>query len=178
MAAQRSKRRSKKRRSPGAAPRAVRSARRELRAERGALAETERRRSSRTLGTEGERPPSPFGGLPVSELAIFVGIVALVVWFIEGGTVTLVVGVAVCALGVLEVTAREHFAGYRSHASLLAGIPAIGLGIGFVSLIGEQRDRAPLLLAVAAPVFALLFWLLRKRFRTARQARLARPPAA
>jgi len=38
------------------------------------------------------------------------------------------------------------------------------------------RERGLLLLAVV-PVYAILFWLLRKRFLTARQARLARPPA-
>ncbi len=97
----------------------------------------------------------------------------------RGGTATLVVGIAVVTLGVLEVTAREHFSGYRSHATLLAAIPAVALGIGVVSLAGTDRqDRAPVLLAVAVPVFAFLFWLLRKRFQIARQARVARPPAA
>ena len=178
VASQKSKRRSRKRRDTGTAPRAVRTPRREQRAERRTIAETERRRHTRTAGPAGERPPSPVGGLPISELAIFLGIVALIVWFINGGTVTLVVGLGVCALGVLEVTAREHFTGYRSHAQLLAAIPAIGLAIGFVSLIGEQRNRGLLLVLIAGPVFAILFWLLRKRFRAARQARLARPPAA
>ena len=81
----------------------------------------------------------------------------------------------VCTLGVLEVTAREHFSGYRSHATLLAGIPAVGVELGLVAAIGVPRQRALLLLAVV-PVYAILFWLLRKRFLTARQARLARPP--
>ena len=40
----------------------------------------------------------------------------------------LAVGVVVCTLGVLEVTAREHFSGYRSHATLLAAIPAVASG--------------------------------------------------
>jgi hypothetical protein len=30
---------------------------------------------------------------------------------------------------------------------------------------------------IAVPVYAFLFWQLRKRFMVARQARLARPPA-
>jgi hypothetical protein len=151
--------------------------RREQRAEREAAATLNERRAQRQLGTEGERPPSPFGGVPVSELAIFAGLVAIVVWLVGGGgVVTLAVGLTACALGVLEVTGREHLSGYRSHTTLLAGIPAIAIGIGVVSLIGEHRDRAPLLLAVAGPIFALLFWFLRKRFQIARQARVARPP--
>lgn len=82
----------------------------------------------------------------------------------------------VCTLGVVEVTAREHFSGYRSHASLLAGIPAVGAGIVVIVLAGVPRQRGLVLLAVI-PVYAALFWLLRKRFMSARQARLARPPA-
>jgi hypothetical protein len=177
LAGQKSKR-SRKRRAPGTAPRAVSSQRREQCAEREALARRDERRATRQLGTEGERPPSPFGGLPVSEFLIFVGLVGLVVWLIVGGTATLIAGIAICTIGVLEVTAREHLSGYRSHATLLAAVPAIALGIGFVSLVGtDRRDRAPLLLAVAVPVFLFLFWLLRKRFQVARQARVARPPA-
>jgi hypothetical protein len=177
LASQKSKR-SRKRRNPGAAPRAVSSQRREQRSEREALAHRQERRATRQLGTEGDRPPSPFGGLPVSEFLIFVGLVGIVVWLIVGGTAALIAGIAVCAIGVLEVTGREHLSGYRSHTTLLAAVPAIALGIGFVSVVGtDRRDRAPLLLAVAVPVFAFLFWLLRKRFQVARQARVARPPS-
>ncbi len=124
----------------------------------------------------GERPESPFGGLPVSELAIFAGLVGAVIGFIRGGGPALIVGLGVCALGVIEVTAREHFSGYRSHTALLAAIPAVALEAILVVLVGEPRQRALLLLAVV-PVFAGLFWLLRRRFLAARQARIARPPA-
>ena len=44
------------------------------RAERdGRARRSEQRRGQRQLGTEGERPASPFGGLPISELAILAG---------------------------------------------------------------------------------------------------------
>jgi hypothetical protein len=179
VASQKSKRRSRKRRTSGSAPRAVPSPRRDERSDRQARASQTDRRSQRHLGTEGERPPSPFGGLPISEILIFAGLVAIVVWLIVGGVATLVVGIVVVTLGVLEVTAREHLTGYRSHTTLLAAVPAVALGIGVVSLVGTNRnDRAPVLLAVAVPVFAFLAWLLRKRFQIARQARVARPPAA
>ena len=46
----------------------------------------------RQLGIVGERPPSPFGGVPVSEIAIFAGLVAIVVWLIGGALPVLVVG--------------------------------------------------------------------------------------
>lgn len=94
------------------------------------------------------------------------------VGLLRGGGAALIVGVIVCTLGVLEVTAREHFSGYRSHAMLLAAIPAVGVEAGLAAL-GGPRDRALLLLPVV-PVFAVLLWLLRRRFQTARQARIAR----
>ncbi|HWE14399.1 MAG TPA: hypothetical protein VG365_12840 [Solirubrobacteraceae bacterium] len=152
------------------------STRREVRAERELLAERERRRGERRLGREGERPEGPFGGLPISELAIFAGLIAAVVGFVGGARASLIVGLVVCALGVLEVTAREHFSGYRSHTVLLAAVPAIALEVGVVVAFGEPRQRALLLVAVV-PVFSILFWLLRRRFASARQARIARPPA-
>jgi hypothetical protein len=164
---------SRKRRNRGSAPRAVPSARREVRADRETRAEREHKRGQRQLGREGERPESPFAGLPVSELAIFAGLVAAVIGFINGGGPALVVGLIICALGVVEITAREHFSGYRSHTALLAAVPAVALEVALVLAFGEPKQRALLLLAVV-PVFAILFWLLRRRFLTARQRRVAR----
>ena len=153
-----------------AAPRAAPAKRREPPAPRPA----QQRAATNPLGAYGERPLGPFGGVPVSEIAIFAGAVGVVVGLIGSGGAPLIVGVIVCALGVLEVTAREHFSGYRSHTLLLAGIPAVGTEVAIVAFLGEPRQRALLLLAVV-PVYALLFWLLRKRFQVARQARIARP---
>jgi hypothetical protein len=165
--------RSRKRRKPGSAPRAVPSSRRDERAVRVAEAERRRQRGQRQLGREGERPQGPFGGLPVSEVAIFLGIIGAVFGFLNGGGPALVVGLVVCALGVCEITAREHFSGYRSHTALLAGIPAVLIEVGVVAIFGEPKQRA-FLLVVVVPVFAILFWLLRRQFMIARQARVAR----
>jgi hypothetical protein len=151
----------------------VASQRRELRAERRASVPRDERRPS-PAGAYGERPPSPFGGLPISEIAIFAGAVGLIVGLVQGGGAALIVGVVVCALGVIEVTAREHFSGYRSHATLLAAIPAVGVETGIVALLG--RGGLVLLLAVV-PVFGGVFLFVRKRFDVARQRRLARPPS-
>lgn len=172
-----SKRRSRKRRNRESAPRAVPSQRREQRAEREITVAREQRRRESAIGTTyGERPPSPFGGLPVSEIAIFAGVVGVIVGLVQGGGPALIAGLIVCALGVIEVTAREHFSGYRSHTTLLAAIPTVALEVALASSVGQPRRRGLLLLVV--PVFGLLFWLLRKRFQAARQARVARPPQA
>jgi hypothetical protein len=125
--------------------------------------------------TYGDPPPNPFGGVPVSEIAILAGGVAVLVGLVTAATQVLIVGIVVCTLGVLEFTAREHFSGYRSHTTLLAAVPAVAVGIALIALDSSSLTRAVLLPVVLA-VFALLFWLLRNRFRVARQARIARPP--
>ncbi len=128
------------------------------------------------LGTVGERPPGPFGSVPASELAILIGGVGLIVGLLDKRAPALIVGSIVCTLGVLEVTAREHFSGFRSHASLLAAFPALAVMFGLAAAFGTPGDRILLLIPVA-PTFGLCFWLLRRRFQLARHARLARPPA-
>lgn len=68
------------------------------------------------------------GGFPLVELCIFVGIV-LVVWgFLEHSDRRAVLvsgGVGLICLASLELTIREHLAGYRSHTTLLAGTAAV-----------------------------------------------------
>lgn len=143
-----------------------------MRAERQAQTAQEVKRGSRVLGREGERPESPFGGLPISELAILLGLIGSVVGFVQGGGPALIVGLIVCALGVIEITAREHFSGYRSHAALLAAIPSVAVEVGVV--LAFKPSQRGLLLLVVVPIFAALFWWLRRRFLVARQARVAR----
>jgi hypothetical protein len=175
VAQPKSKRQSRKRRNHRSVPRAVASTRREERDQRRDDARREVRRGSRQLGREGERPEGMFGGLPVSEAAILIGFIGLVIGFIQGGGAVVVVSLIVVGLGVVEVTAREHFSGYRSHTILLALVPAVAIAAAAVAIFGAPQQRSLVLLYVA-PVFAILFWLLRRRFMVARQARIARPP--
>ena len=130
------------------------------------------------LGAYGERPPSLFGPVPVSEIAIFVGALGAAVGFFGHNNTALMVGLVVCALGVLEFSAREHFSGYRSHATLLAAVPAVAILAVAVAVFGSPAERTArvLLLVAIVPVFGVLYWALRKRFRSARQARFVRPP--
>ncbi|MEO8966465.1 MAG: hypothetical protein ABI355_02660 [Solirubrobacteraceae bacterium] len=172
MASQKAKQRSRRRGKPGATARAVTSSRRDEREQRRAQAARELSRGSRQAGREGERPEGLFGPLPVSELAMLIGVIALVIGFLNGGGPVVIVGLVIIAVGVLEVTAREHFTGYRSHSTLLAAIPAVALEAAVVGVVGAPSQRA-LLIVFVAPVFAVLFWLLRRRFTAARQARVA-----
>lgn len=163
--------RSKRKRRSGAGPRAVPSNRRDERVARETAAR-ERRRAGRDLGRVGERPPGLFGGVPVSEVAIFAGVILGGVGLVTHGRVTIIIGLVICALGVTEVTGREHFAGYRSHTALLAAVPTVVLEAIVVGVFGDPSDRGWLLLLIV-PVYALLFFPLRHRFRVARQARAA-----
>jgi hypothetical protein len=144
VAQQKHKRQSRKRRNHRSAPRAVVSGRRDERTDRREDARRELRRGNRQLGREGERPEGLFGGLPVSEAAILIGFIGLVVGFIQGGGAVIVVSLIVVGLGVIEVTAREHFSGYRSHTILLALVPAVAIVAAAVSIFGapQQRDRS------------------------------------
>ncbi|MCL2419426.1 MAG: hypothetical protein FWD04_09050 [Conexibacteraceae bacterium] len=169
MAHPRSSRRTRKTR--GSAPRAVASTRRSERSERQQHERTADKQAGRALGTVGERPLGIFGGVPVSEFAIFAGIVALVIGMINGGGPAIPVGIIVMALGVAEVTAREHFSGFRSHTTLLAFIPAVLIEATYALFVGVPRQRI-LVIAPAIPVFAICYWLLRRHFRVARHARV------
>lgn len=111
-----------------------------------------------------DRPPAPWGSFPLAELVILAGIVCLVVGIVGGHPKTLGVGVALAGLGGMEVAIREHFAGYRSHTTLLAGFV-------FVVVVGALYYLAGQVLAVALPVgavaFLLAFWLARRAFQRA-----------
>ena len=93
---------------------------------------------------------------------------------INHGGLALIGGVVICLVGVLEVTTREHFSGYRSHTVLLAAIPAVAVEFLIALTVGAPAVRALLLIPVAA-VFATCAVFLRKRFLIARQARIAKP---
>jgi len=111
-----------------------------------------------------ERPPAPWGSLPLAELTVLAGIVLLVVGIVGQSPTAIGVGVALAALGGLEVSVREHFAGYRSHTTLLAGTV-------FVLVTGGLFYLAGLILAVClaagAIAFAGAFYALRRAFQKA-----------
>jgi hypothetical protein len=111
-----------------------------------------------------ERPPAPWGSFPLAELTVLAGLIALAVGVIGGHPTLLGVGVVLAGLGGLEVAVREHFAGYRSHTTLLAGTL-------FVLVTGGLFYLAGLILAiclgVGAVAFLAVFLLLRRAFQRA-----------
>jgi hypothetical protein len=125
-------------------------------------------RSSRRRDADGP-PPAPWGSFPLVELVVFAGIVLLVAGFIVGGnqgTVLIVAGLVLASLGGLELAVREHFSGYRSHTTLLAGLAAVAcLAIFFFGAPSLLPPYARIGAALA--VFALAAWGLTVVFRRA-----------
>lgn len=111
-----------------------------------------------------ERPPAPWGSFPLQELSVLVGLVVLVVGAIRGAPGLVTIGVGITCLGALELTLREHLAGYRSHSMLLSGVV-------FVIVVGGFFYFSGLILLVclgigAVAFTAMLFWM-RSVFRRA-----------
>ena len=121
-------------------------------------------RPAKRVSTPDERPPAPWGNAPLAELVILAGIVALAIGVIGGHPTAIGIGVALAGLGGLEVAIREHFAGYRSHTTMLAGAAGV-LTIGL--LFYAAHTILAVALAVGAAVFAVVFFLARRAFQRA-----------
>ncbi len=111
-----------------------------------------------------ERPEAPWGKAPLAELAILAGIICLVIGVIGTHYTLIGIGVAFAGIGGMEVAIREHFAGYRSHTTLLAGFV-------FVVVVAVLFYEVGLVLAYALPIgavcFAVAFYLARRAFQRA-----------
>ena len=116
-----------------------------------------------------ERPPAPWGSFPLTELVVLVALIVGVIGFIRLDTHSgkLMVGAAMVlgSLGGLEVTIREHFAGFKSHTTLLAASTAV-LSMILISVSGGTSGLAVLgiVVAVGILVFVLAFWGFRQAF--------------
>lgn len=153
---------------PAGSTRAERDAARRERARKARqspAAATPRARPGRT--TMDERPPPLWGSFPLTELVTLGGIVLMVWGFLSGpgdeGRARIAGGLAIAALGGLELAIREHVTGFRSHTTMLAAatgilvIVALGLGAG-VGLL-------PVLLAAGLAAFGASFYWLRQLFK-------------
>jgi hypothetical protein len=127
----------------------------------------------------GERPQAPWHPWPLSEMLILVGGIGAVVGMarlghggISSGGPVLFAGLAAVVLGTLEITWREHTAGYRSHTLILALLPVVvfhsALALGLAAFTTVPRLLNVGLLVLDAAIFAVLFKLLRARFLDAR----------
>jgi hypothetical protein len=102
-----------------------------------------------------ERPKAPWSPFPLVELVVLLALVLLVAGFaVRGhrGTVMIAAGLVLGTLAGLELSIREHFAGYRSHTALLAGATALAVLVGLSLLVPGIPVIVRLILALV--VFA------------------------
>lgn len=125
------------------------------------------KRVDRAADREDEPPPAPWGSFPLIEICVLVGLVMLVLgfFFVSGsrGPILIATGLVLGSIGGLELSIREHFAGYRSHTAILAGVPAL---IVLGSLFYAGPDGLPSLAraGIGTAVFAVFALLLMRAF--------------
>jgi hypothetical protein len=112
-----------------------------------------------------DAPTAPWSPFPLTELVVLLSMALIV-----GGVLTdggrrgalLGCGFALVSLAGLELALREHFAGYRSHSTLLAGASAIAVD---APLFLWTDLPQVVLLALGLGVFVLVLTRLRRAFR-------------
>src|SRR4051812_4684832 len=153
--------------------RAERDAARARRAEAARKRSAEAPRTQRPARRRGrptidERPRPPWGKFPLNELVVLLALILLPLSFVIGGArgnVILTAALALGSLAGLEVAQREHFAGYRSHTTLLAG--ACGFAaMAIVFFAGGRGDVSrALMIPAGGLVFVGAFWFFREAFK-------------
>lgn len=119
-------------------------------------------RADRKDARPGEgRPEAPWGKFPLMEIAVMAGLIMIGIGLFSGSPALLLGGLLIASVGGLELSLREHLAGYRSHTTLLAFVG--GVGSACLCLFGLGLDIR-ISLAVGVVAFALLFTLLRRAF--------------
>ena len=123
-----------------------------------------RRRPARRRAAN-EPPSAPWGDFPLSEIVVFVGILLLIAGFFVAppqGFVMIAVGLALGSLAGLELSIREHLAGYRSHTLLLSA--AVGIPLFGVLFIATTVPTA-ICVAAGAVAFGGSAWIFTQAFR-------------
>ena len=111
-------------------------------------------------------PTAAWSPFPLTELVILLSMALIVAGVLtDGGRrgALLGCGFALVSLAGLELAVREHFAGYRSHSTLLGAACAIAVDAPLYLWTDLPQI---LLLVIGAGVFALVLTRLRRAFRT------------
>ena len=113
-----------------------------------------------------EAPPkAPWSPFPLTELVVLLSLGLIVAGVLtDGGRrgALLACGFALISLAGLELALREHFAGYRSHSTLLAGACAIVIDVPLFLWTALPQVA---LLVIGVGVFVLVLTRLRRAFR-------------
>jgi hypothetical protein len=112
-----------------------------------------------------DAPKAPWSPFPLTELVVLLSMALIVSGVLtDGGRrgALLGCGFALVSLAGLELALREHFAGYRSHSTLLAGASAIVVDAPLFLWTGLPQVA---LLAIGIGVSVLVLTRLRRAFR-------------
>jgi hypothetical protein len=112
-----------------------------------------------------QAPAAPWSPFPLTELVVLFSLALIVAGVLtDGGRrgVLLACGFALVSLAGLELAVREHFAGYRSHSTLLAAACAIVVDVPLFLWTALPQVA---LLAIGAVVMLLVLGRLRRAFR-------------
>src|SRR5262245_25730086 len=110
-----------------------------------------------------DAPKAPWSPFPLTELVILLALILLALGFFSSGDrrgVLIGVGLVLASLAGGELALREHFAGYRSHTTLLAGLA--GFLVGALAVAVGVPKLAVLIIAVVVAVACFPF--LRRAF--------------
>jgi hypothetical protein len=116
-----------------------------------------------------EKPPAPWGSFPLTELVVLLALILGVLGFINldthRGKVMVLAAMVLGSLGGLEVSIREHFAGFKSHTTLLAGSAAVSSMLLIAAFGRGALGTLGIAVAAGVLIFVLSFWGLREAFR-------------
>ena len=126
------------------------------------------RRAERNI--DDDRPPAPWGSFPLVEVAVLIGIVMVIIGLVflgtgsDRGPIFIIVGLGMASIGGLELADREHFAGFRSHTLILAGLPA-AIVLALLYYAGPSDLPVLARVVIAAVVFGAAAIFLIRVFR-------------
>jgi len=106
-----------------------------------------------------DAPKAPWAPFPLTELVILLALVLLTLGFFSSGDrrgVLIGVRLVLASLAGGELAMREHFTGFRSHTTLLAGLAGFLVGALAVALGAPKVAVLVIAIAVAAVCFPLL----------------------
>ncbi|HEX6459601.1 MAG TPA: hypothetical protein VF032_11840 [Thermoleophilaceae bacterium] len=136
------------------------------RAERDEARRKRAQQAARTRASDDPRLPAPWGPFPLTELVVLLALGLLVAAFVvrgERGRTMLAAGLLLGSLAGLEVSIREHFAGYRSHTTIFAAVAGV-LTIVVITLI-VHPIKLWIVGLIALAVAGLVFYLAREAFK-------------
>ncbi len=134
------------------------------RAERAAAAANRPAPSPEAIARAKERlapPKAPWHPLPLAELGIIFGFIAMATSFALGNVAGAAAGFGLLLLGTVEFSWREHRHGFRSHGAVLGGMVGLIAAVLCWRFVGLTRYQSA---GVGLAVFVVAWGVLTKTY--------------